>query len=103
MALGAAIRTARGRTTQQQLATLIGTDQTRVSKWESDTHRPSLEEIRAIERALDRPPGFIFVQAGLISVPMTLEEQIKVDPRLNDADRVALLGSLSGLLNAKQR
>lgn len=98
MALGAAIRTARGRTTQEKLAELLETDQSRVSKWERDHHRPSLEEVRAIEDALGRPRGFILVQAGLVELPQGLEDQIALDERLSDGERELLLASLSGLL-----
>jgi transcriptional regulator with XRE-family HTH domain len=103
VSLGAAIRTARGRTTQQQLAELLGTDQTRVSKWENNAHRPSLEEIAAIEAALGRPLGYILIRAGLVELPRSLEDSIDVDPRLDDRARAALRGALAGLLTAKPR
>lgn len=98
MTLGAAIRTARGRTTQQQLAERLGTDQTKLSKWEGDHHRPSLEELGEIERACNRPRGFILVAAGFVELPASLEAAIDVDPRLTDEGRAALRGALAGVL-----
>jgi transcriptional regulator with XRE-family HTH domain len=74
--LGPAIRRARGRTTQQQLAELLETDQGRISKWERGHHRPTLEEIRSVERALGRPDGFILFEAGYLTLPTTIEETV---------------------------
>lgn len=101
MALGASIRKARGRTTQEALAQAMKTDQSRVSKWERDHHRPTLEEIRAIEDAVGRPRGFILVHAGLVTLPRGIEDQIALDPRLTDVSRTAILGALKGIMETQ--
>lgn len=99
--LGAAIRTARGRVTQQELANRLDISQSRISKWEQNTHRPSLEEIRNVEDVLSRPRGFVLIRAGYVDLPQTLEEVLAVDARFDDADRDVIGFTIQGVLQRK--
>jgi transcriptional regulator with XRE-family HTH domain len=79
---------------QEDLATAVGTDQPTVSKWERGIIRPSLEYLRAVERATGRPPGFVFVAAGLVELPQSTEDAIAMDTRLSDAAKDSVLAVL---------
>lgn len=46
--------------------------------------------VRAIEDLSGREPGWVYVQAGLVKLPQTLEEMADVDPDLADEFRAPL-------------
>lgn len=96
MAIGKAIRRARGSMTQEQLAALIAVDQPTLSKWERNLQRASFEHIRAVEDATNRPRGFVLVAAGLVEKVTTVEDAIAMDPTIDDRFRDLLLTSVQG-------
>lgn len=91
MTLGQAIRAAMGAMTQAELARAVGRDQTTISLWCSDSTRPSLEQLRAIELACDRPIGSILRAAGYVDEVVTVPDAIRADPALSDEGRRMLL------------
>lgn len=101
MALGAAIRAARGSLTQEALAEIVKTDQPTISKWERGKQQPSFDEVRAIEDAAGLPHGFILRSAGYVDDPQTPEEAIRNDARLTDSERAQLVGLYEITLRTK--
>ncbi len=101
-ALGAAIREARGPTSQAALGRRIGEvspdgpmPQTTVSRWELGDVEHSLETIRAIEMALDLRLGSLLEAAGYVP-PATqrvkdVEAVLRSDPNLDPAMRQSML------------
>lgn len=64
--LGAAIRRARGKRSQAQLAEDLGCPQSSVSLWENGRAKLSPERINLIEEALELPAGQLLLEAGYI-------------------------------------
>ena len=90
--LGSAIRRARGTMTQTDLAQALGLDQPKISKWERDKDRPSLEDIQAIEDATGARRGFILISAGCVEEVLTVEDALAVSP-ISDGDRELVLAA----------
>lgn len=96
--LGAAVRAARGRMTQGELAAALGVDQPTISKWERDDIRPSLEQLRAIEETTGRRRGFILIAAGVVEDVTSVEDAIEAHPDLSEEARRVLLRAFDGAL-----
>ena len=69
-----------------------------LSQIERGLHEPSVRVLRSIARALNVSAETLLAQAGLIEgtdvtrPPTTVEEAIRADPGLTDAQKEALLG-----------
>lgn len=103
-ALGEFIRTQRqlGRLSLRQLATLARISNPYLSQVERGLYRPSADMLKAIADALDIPIEELYRQAGLLDEPEpgdevpTVEQAIRLDPRLTAEQKAALLGVYRG-------
>ena len=66
-AVGRAIRKARGSMSQTELSTRLNVPQTTISRWERGTVDFGLEQLRALEHALEISPGHLFAAGGYIA------------------------------------
>lgn len=96
--LGEALRRARGRMTQDELAAATGIDQGTISRWERGQGQPGLDQIRQIEDAAGRRRGFVLIAAGYVSVPATPRAMIETDAELENGYRVLVLSAYDGAL-----
>lgn len=87
MRIAQAIDQARGPRTQTELANAIGVSQPIVSDLIRGERLPTLEQMEAIERACERPPGFILTIAGYLQPADTLAERLALDPDIDDVGR----------------
>jgi transcriptional regulator with XRE-family HTH domain len=87
---------------QERLAELIGTHQSRVSAWVGGKNRPSLETIAAIEDATGRPRGWILERAGFVAMPTTTEQMLAFDPELDEHSRRVLRAVYSVLTTSDE-
>jgi transcriptional regulator with XRE-family HTH domain len=94
-ALAAAIEDCyRGRgLTQARLAELVGVDQSTISNLKRGVYEPTPSQIAALEKACDRPPGWVLRQAGFVAESRTVLDAIAVDPDLDDVWRDSLTAS----------
>jgi transcriptional regulator with XRE-family HTH domain len=87
-------RVARG-VRQLDLANALGVARSLVSMWEQGWHVPETEHVFALERLLKLPSGHLSQRLGYVpfnSEPVTTVEQAVVaDPRLDLADKRAVL------------
>ncbi|MCU1358087.1 MAG: helix-turn-helix protein [Acidimicrobiales bacterium] len=67
LALGRAIRAARGAMSQTEFGRLAGRPQSVVSEWESATRAPGLELLSRLEEGLGVPLGTLAAEAGYFS------------------------------------
>lgn len=95
-AIGRAIIAARGEMSQPELSRRTGIDQPTISKLERGTRPSSLTlwEMRAIERACDRPAGFILGEVGYLRRRLSTRQALQADARLSAEARVILLAAL---------
>jgi transcriptional regulator with XRE-family HTH domain len=82
MLIGQAIRDARGKLTQEQLAVALKTDQGTVSRWETGKLRPTLEELALIEKATGHARGYVLTKAGYLDNKADARATIQLDRRL---------------------
>lgn len=87
---------------QVEVARRMGVDQTRVSrlalgKWKPN-HGPEPELLARIEKACERPLGWILRRAGYVDDVRTIREAIAMDPELTPGARQALLAFYEGVL-----
>lgn len=80
-----------GRATQDELAERTGISQSTASNYLSGKSVPNALVLNAIERACDRPDGWISIRAGLVADVKTVPEAIAIDPDLTDVGRDALM------------
>ncbi len=105
-ALGEFIRTQRqlGRLSLRQFANLARISNPYLSQVERGLYRPSAEMLKNIADALDIPIEELYRQAGLLDEPeegddaRTVEAAIRLDPRLTDQQKAALLGVYRGFV-----
>lgn len=103
---------------QRQLAKTTGLSDTYLSQLDRGMHEPSLRALRAIAKGLNVSADQLITLTGAIrdeldpedttaggaaDGPPTLEEAIAHDPRLTDAQRLALAAVLSSYLEANAR
>lgn len=67
--------------------------ESRVKRVELAESRLTYDDVHAILDALDVPPRLFYQQAGIVTLPDTLEEAILSDPHLDARDRRRLAGS----------
>lgn len=89
-----------GRLTQSQVASLIGVDQATVSNWARGVNQPSFGDVSRVERACNRPRGWVFTHAGFVDEGLGVPAAIAMDPRLSDAERLVLKGAYDGIIAA---
>src|SRR5437870_1489880 len=87
-ALGKAIKRFRGSATQAQLGALLDVPQTTISRWEAGSVDLGLEQIRAIELALELPLGTVGRAAGFVDPGLTGDEDCWPGFRVGFFDRV---------------
>lgn len=105
-ALGAFIRAQRelASLSLRQLSDLADVSNAYLSQIERGLHEPSVRVIRSVARALGVPAEVLLAQAGLlddaapaetaadvVSPPPSVEDAVRADPRLSDAEKDALL------------
>jgi transcriptional regulator with XRE-family HTH domain len=91
-ALPDAIRDAyKGRARQEDVALAAGVDQATISRYVRGLAIPNVEVMRKIEDRALRPRGWISVQAGYVTEPLSVPEAIAMDPALTDELRASLL------------
>lgn len=105
-ALGAFIRAQRelASLSLRQLSDLADVSNAYLSQIERGLHEPSVRVIRSVARALGVPAEVLLAQAGLLddpapaetaadvaSPPPSVEDAVRADPRLSDAEKDALL------------
>ena len=81
---------------QRRLAQLSGVSDSYLSQLERGLFQPSPQVVKAIAQAFGIPPTVMYAQLGLIDdeeVRLTpgVEDAIRVDPRLSDAEKEALI------------
>lgn len=76
MALGAAIRTMRGRDPQGVLARVAGVKQATISRWEHGKSTPTIDQMIALEDHYERPRGSLLRDAGVIDPVDSIEKAI---------------------------
>ena len=85
---------------QWDLARLLDTGQTTIARWET-TRVPSVDDIAAIEEALELPGGFILRQAGYVDEPApTVEEAVAHDGTLTRTAKDLVLGAYRSVRRA---
>lgn len=112
-ALGGFIRTQRrlANLTLRDMADLANVSNPYLSQIERGLHQPSVRILKAIASALDLSAETMLAQAGLFQevdptdppvdpTPGT-ETAIRIDPKLSDAQKEALLAVYRGFLTAK--
>jgi transcriptional regulator with XRE-family HTH domain len=90
---------------QRELARLADLSDTYLSQLERGRHEPSLSVLRALAESLGiRPDELILYAAGvpLRTEPVSPEEAIRVDNRLTQTQRSALLTVLHSYLDANR-
>ena len=105
-ALGAFIRTQRqlGRLTLRQFANLARISNPYLSQVERGLYRPSAEMLKTIADVLNIPIEELYRRAGLLDEPeegaetATVEQAIRLDPRLTAEQKAALLGVYRGFV-----
>jgi transcriptional regulator with XRE-family HTH domain len=94
--VGRVIRAARGELTQTRLGDALGphvgapVPQTTVSRWESGEVSLDLDTLRAIELALELPPGSLFIETGYVpasTTPRQIEAALRADPNVDETLR----------------
>lgn len=104
MSLAAAIRQCyEGRTTQVELAAKLAKNQSTISKWVRGENEPTLEEIASLERACDRPAGWILIAGGFVDVPSTTSDAINQDPSISDTLRELLMEQYRSAVKLSRR
>lgn len=95
-AIGRAVVAARGEVSQSELSRRTGIDQPTISKLEQGKRPSSLTvwEMRAIERACERPAGFILGEVGYLRRRLTARQALQADAQLSAEARVILLAGL---------
>ena len=88
---GQALRAARGKHTQQEIAARMGVSQNAISDWERGRNRAGLDDIAAFEEAAGRPRGWVLRAAGYVAENAGVVEAIRADPLLEDVFRDALI------------
>lgn len=83
MDIGTAIRIRRGKMSQTELAKSIGLKQNTISDWENGISLPTLDQVRALEDALDLPVGGLLLNAGYVETD-GIEAAIRADEALGD-------------------
>lgn len=99
LSLSAAIRACyEGRHTQDTLAAASGIPQQTISRLARGEANPRLTQLADIERACDRPVGWILICAGYVADVTTVPEAIAVAPELDDSQRQILLDAYEAML-----
>lgn len=68
---------------QTELAKSIGLKQNTISDWENGISLPTLDQVRALEDALDLPVGGLLLNAGYVETD-GIEAAIRADEALGD-------------------
>jgi len=119
-ALGAFIRAQRelASLSLRQLSDMADVSNAYLSQIERGLHEPSVRVIRSVARALGVPAEVLLAQAGLIdeaeggadpgasgdgaqAPPPSVEEAVRADPRLSEAEKEALLAVYRSYLAGK--
>lgn len=113
MTLGEALRKARSRMTQEDLAEAIGwprkSGQSRLSSMENDaekgtvTVRDFLADLRRIEDVTGHPHGWILQLAGYVDPTLNVEDAIRADPALSDDQRTMILTAYRALIDLNRK
>lgn len=98
--IGRAVTAARGDMTQMDLARATGIDQPTISKLEKGMRRSPLTlwEMRAIEQATGRPPGFILTEMGYLHRRNTARQAIAAEPGLSVEGRRLVVATLDAAM-----
>jgi transcriptional regulator with XRE-family HTH domain len=101
-AVGNAIVAARGDMTQTELSAATGIDQPTISKLEKGMRKSPLTvwEMRAIEQATGRPPGFILTEVGYLHRRHGARQAIAAEPNLTVEGRRLVLATLDAAMGA---
>lgn len=83
---------------QEDIAEALGVRQSMVSKWMTGSVVPDVYTINAIERACERPLGWVLIKAGLVELPQSTRAAIAVDPLLDDHARRVILAAYDGIV-----
>lgn len=101
--LGRAIRTARriAQLSGRDLGVAVGVDQSVVSGWELGKTLPSLEQLSAIERAVNVDFGVLFRAGGYAGGDGAIEAAVLRNDVLSEADKEVLLKFARWLLGQR--
>ncbi len=88
--------------TQEALAARMGEKQQTISGWML-TREPRLNDISRIEKALDKPGGFLLRAAGYVADPVRTRECLLADPNLVEAHRQLLIASYDSAIELARR
>lgn len=86
-ALGAAIEKEIAGRYRKDVAAAVGVPPSTVTRWIQGEVRPSLEQLRLIERYCDLAAGRLLYAAGYLTPAVTVSDAIKTDPKLNETGR----------------
>lgn len=78
-------------------------DQSVISRWENESpgRAPDLDDLAALEDALDLPRGGLLVRSGFVAEVVSVELAVMTDQRLDDQGRQLLINAYRGLVQPK--
>jgi transcriptional regulator with XRE-family HTH domain len=89
---------------QEDLAQIMGRDQTTVSRYVRGLSLPDLDALRKYEEHLGLPRGTFATRAGYVVPASTVVDAIEAAPELTDIERRGLLRAYRGAVDhARQR
>lgn len=84
---------------QEDLAQIMGRDQTTVSRYVRGLSLPDLEALRKYEEFVGLPRGTFASRAGYVVPAVTVADAIEAAPELADVDRRSLLKAYRGAVD----